>query len=137
MKLHLNQKLPLKLQKMISSLPKTRGHLGREACRCLRKRRRGSLIHSISALFCSTCSINLILALAVWHSGHRAHQQERRSRVRIPPGCKVLRVLYTLQCCCENLISYAFFYKKNIFLTPSNAVQVFFPRQAEYYCQIV
>jgi hypothetical protein len=26
----------------------------------------------------------------------------RRSRVRIPLGCKVFRVLYPLQCCCRN-----------------------------------
>jgi hypothetical protein len=42
-------------------------------------------------------------ALAAWHSGHRFRLQNRRSRVRIPPGCKVLGI-YTLQCCCHNLI---------------------------------
>jgi hypothetical protein len=36
-------------------------------------------------------------ALAVWHSGHRVRLQNRRSRVRIPPGCKVFRALNTLQ----------------------------------------
>jgi hypothetical protein len=30
-----------------------------------------------------------VLALAAWYSGHRIRLQNRRSRVRIPPGCKV------------------------------------------------
>jgi hypothetical protein len=40
-------------------------------------------------------------ALAAWHSGHRVSLQteNRRPLVRIPPGCKVFRSLYTLQCC--------------------------------------
>jgi hypothetical protein len=42
--------------------------------------------------------------MAAWHSGHRVRLQNRRSWVRIPPGCKVFRNLYTLQCCCHNLI---------------------------------
>jgi hypothetical protein len=48
----------------------------------------------------------LIALVAVWHSGHRVRLlQNRRSRVRIPPGCKVFRNLYiALQCCCHNLI---------------------------------
>jgi hypothetical protein len=29
------------------------------------------------------------LALAAWYSGHGVNLQNRRSRVRIPPGCKV------------------------------------------------
>jgi hypothetical protein len=29
-------------------------------------------------------------ALAAWHCVHRVHLQDRRSRVRIPPGCKVV-----------------------------------------------
>jgi hypothetical protein len=37
---------------------------------------------------CETC------ALAAWLSGHRVRLQNRRSRVRIPPGCKVFRNLY-------------------------------------------
>jgi hypothetical protein len=28
-------------------------------------------------------------AMAAWYSGHRVRLQNRRSRVRIPPGCKV------------------------------------------------
>jgi hypothetical protein len=28
------------------------------------------------------------IALVAWHSGHRVGVQNRRSRVRIPPGCK-------------------------------------------------
>jgi hypothetical protein len=42
-------------------------------------------------------------ALAAWHSGHRVHLQNRRSQVQIPLGCKVLGI-YTMQCCCHNLI---------------------------------
>jgi hypothetical protein len=49
--------------------------------------------------------VNVInVALAAWHSGYRVSLQNRRSRVRIPPGCEVLRVLCTLHCCCQNLI---------------------------------
>jgi hypothetical protein len=33
------------------------------------------------------------VALAAWHSGHRVRLQDRRSRVRISPGCKILRNL--------------------------------------------
>jgi hypothetical protein len=40
----------------------------------------------------------LIIALAAWHGGHRFRLQNRRSRVRIPPGCKVFRVSYKFQC---------------------------------------
>jgi hypothetical protein len=40
------------------------------------------------------------LALEAWRSGHRVRLKNRRSRFRIPPGCKVL-ALYTLQCCVE------------------------------------
>jgi hypothetical protein len=41
-----------------------------------------------------------------WHSGHRVLLQNWRSRVRIPPGCEGARFLglYTLQCCCQNLM---------------------------------
>jgi hypothetical protein len=42
-------------------------------------------------------------AVAAWHSGHRVRHSNRRSRVRIPPGWRSLR-LYALQCCCQNLI---------------------------------
>jgi hypothetical protein len=28
-----------------------------------------------------------VFALAAWHSGYRVRLQNRRSRVRIPPGC--------------------------------------------------
>jgi hypothetical protein len=31
-----------------------------------------------------------LAALAAWHRGHRVRLQNRRSRVRIPPGCKFL-----------------------------------------------
>jgi hypothetical protein len=44
-------------------------------------------------------------ALAACHSEHRARLQNRRSRVRIPPG---LLGLYTLKRCCQNLICIAF-----------------------------
>jgi hypothetical protein len=33
-------------------------------------------------------------ALTAWHSGHCVRLVNRRSRVRIPPGCKVFRSLY-------------------------------------------
>jgi cell division protein FtsW (lipid II flippase) len=48
----------------------------------------------------------VVLVLAAWHSGHRVNLQDRRSRVRIPPGCTYVRFLglNTLQCCCENLM---------------------------------
>jgi hypothetical protein len=39
-----------------------------------------------------------------WQSGHRVRLQNIRSRFRIPPGCKVFWALYTLQCCCQNLM---------------------------------
>jgi hypothetical protein len=44
-----------------------------------------------------------IVALATRHSGHRVRVQNRRPRILIPPGCKVLG-LYSLQCCRQNLI---------------------------------
>jgi hypothetical protein len=34
------------------------------------------------------------IALAAWHSGHRVRHQNRRSQVRIPPGCKVFWNVY-------------------------------------------
>jgi hypothetical protein len=42
------------------------------------------------------CKIISIVGIApvAWHSGHRVRLQNRRSRVRIPPGSK-------LQCCCQ------------------------------------
>jgi hypothetical protein len=42
------------------------------------------------------------LALMAWHSGLRVRLQNRRSRVRIPPGYNVLGK--TFQCCCQNFI---------------------------------
>jgi hypothetical protein len=35
-----------------------------------------------------------IFVLAPWHCGHHVGVQNRISRVRIPPGCKVVRFLY-------------------------------------------
>jgi hypothetical protein len=40
----------------------------------------------------SICTVNIFCV--AWHRGHRVHQQNRISRVRIPPGCKVFRNLY-------------------------------------------
>jgi hypothetical protein len=45
-----------------------------------------------------------LFALAAWYSGHRVHLQNRRSRVRIPPRCKVFLGIYAYLCCCHNLI---------------------------------
>jgi hypothetical protein len=45
--------------------------------------------------FIPTIAIYSYTALAAWHSGKRVHLQNRRSRVRIQPGCKVLRNLYS------------------------------------------
>jgi hypothetical protein len=58
-------------------------------------------------------SLKMFLALAAWYSGHRVCLQNRRSRVRIPSGCKVFLGIYTLQCCCHNLI-WLVIVKKNI-----------------------
>jgi hypothetical protein len=56
-------------------------------------------------------------ALAAWHSDHHVHLQNRRSRVRIPPGCKVFRNLYievlNMHCHCVYLRKSML---KNIFL---------------------
>jgi hypothetical protein len=41
-------------------------------------------------------NINSIMQCFVtWHWGHRVRIENRRSQLRIPPGCKVF---YTLQC---------------------------------------
>jgi hypothetical protein len=39
-------------------------------------------------------------APAAWQSGHRVRLQNRRSRVRLPSGRKVLGLIY----CCQNLM---------------------------------
>jgi hypothetical protein len=44
----------------------------------------------ICVTFLLSVNNNPKLPMAAWHSGHR----NRRSRVRIPPGCKVFRNLY-------------------------------------------
>jgi hypothetical protein len=54
---------------------------------------------------------NMYSALAAWQSGHCVQLQNRRSRVRIPPWCKVFRNLYIavllsklkLHCHCDYL----------------------------------
>jgi hypothetical protein len=60
-----------------------------------------------SVHFSYTCNWSyqyfLKCAQAPWHSGHQIRLQNRRSRVRIPPGVRFLGI-YTLQCCCHNLI---------------------------------
>jgi hypothetical protein len=41
--------------------------------------------------------------VASWHSGHRVHLQNRRSRFESRQGVRFYRNLYTLQCCYHNL----------------------------------
>jgi hypothetical protein len=49
--------------------------------------------------YCMCERKNRFLAMAAWHSGHRVRLYNRRSRIRIPPWCKVFR---SLKCCCQN-----------------------------------